>query len=102
MIDFQFYIKNKVTGIYEELKGEVTPLTTEDLLDEALDQAFLVIANTNAELIEPTTEVKLVISQSGKAPVTKYYIVGDDESTETPIGTGFYTHNLTLIERTKL
>lgn len=87
MITFDFYIKNKITGKYEELvDGTVQPLTTEDLLDEALDQAFVVIANTQIEAIEPTTEVKVVIHQEGQADVEKYYIIGDDESTETPIG----------------
>ncbi len=108
MITFDFHIKNKVTGIYEQVNGNdkpsvsVTPLTTEDLLDEALDQAFIVIANTQIEVIEPTTEVKVVIHQEGQADVEKYYIVGEDESTQTPIGQGFYTHKLSLIERTKL
>ena len=46
MITFDFCIKNKITGIYEKVDGTVQPLTTEDLLDEALDQAFVVIANT--------------------------------------------------------
>ncbi len=85
MITFDFYIKNKITGVYEKIDGTVTPLTTEDLLDEALDQAFIVIANTQKELIEPTTEVKIVIHQEGQADVEKYYIVGDDESTQMPI-----------------
>ena len=102
MITFDFYIKNKVTGIYEQVNGTVIPLTTEDLLDEALDQAFIVIANTKIEVIESTTEVKVVIHQEGQADVEKYYIVGDDESTEMPIGQGFYTHKLSLLERTKL
>ena len=102
MIDFQLELKDKITGIYEAIEGEVTPLTTEELLDEALDQAFLVLTNSNIEIIEPTTEVRVIISQTGKASVEKYYIVGDDESNEIPIGTGFYTHNLTLLERTKL
>ena len=102
MITFDFYIKNKVTGDYEKTDGTVTPLTTEDLLDEALDQAFIVLSNTQIEVIEPSTEVKAVIHQEGEADVEKYYIVGDDESTETPIGQGFYTHILSLIERTKL
>lgn len=87
MITFDFFIKNKITGKYEELvDGTVQPLTTEDLLDEALDQAFVVIANTQIEAIEPTTEVKVAIHQEGQVYVEKYYIVGDDESTETPIG----------------
>jgi Tfp pilus assembly ATPase PilU len=85
MITFDLYIKNKITGVYEKIDGTVTPLTTEDLLDEALDQAFVVIANTKVEIFEPTTEVKIVIHQVGQADVEKYYIVGDDESTQTPI-----------------
>lgn len=88
MITFDFYIKNKVTGVYEKIDGTVTPLTTEELLDEALDQAFIVIANTQKELIEPTTEVKVVIHQEGQADVEKYYIVGEDESTQTPLNVG--------------
>ena len=88
MITFDFYIKNKVTGDYEQVNGTVTPLTTEDLLDEALDQAFIILSNTQIEVIEPTTEVKVVIHQDGQADVEKYYIVGDDESTETPLNVG--------------
>lgn len=88
MITFDFYIKNKVTGIYEQVNGTVTPLTTEDLLDEALDQAFIILSNTQIEVIEPTTEVKVVIHQDGQADVEKYYIVGDDESTQTPLNVG--------------
>ena len=84
MITFQLYLKNRIKGTYNPAEGEVTPLTTEELLDEALDQAFLVLTNSNIEIIEPTTEVKVIISQIGKASVEKYYIVGDDESTETP------------------
>ena len=81
MITFDFYIKNKVTGDYEQVNGNdkpsvsVTPLTTEDLLDEALDQAFIILSNTQIEVIEPTTEVKVVIHQDGQESVEKYYIV---------------------------
>ncbi len=88
MITFDLYIKNKTTGIYEKANGTVTPLTTEDLLDEALDQAFVVLENTPIETIEPSTEVKIVIHQEGKEDVEKYYIVGSDESTETPLNVG--------------
>ncbi len=85
MITFDLYIKNKTTGIYEKVNGTVTPLTTEDLLDEALDQAFIVLENTT---IEPSTEVKIVIHQEGEEDVEKYYIVGSDESTKTPLNVG--------------
>lgn len=88
MITYDLYIKNKVTGKYEKVDGSVTPLTTESLLDEALDQAFVVIDNTTIETIEPTTEVKIVIHQEGKEDVEKYYVVGNDESTETPLNIG--------------
>lgn len=86
MITFDFYIKNKITGVYEPIDGTVTPLTTEELLDEALDRAFIVLANTTIERIAPDTDVKIVIHQEGQADIEKYYIVGADESTETPIG----------------
>lgn len=88
MITFDLYIKNKTTGDYELASGTVTPLTTEDLLDEALDQAFIVLSNSEIESIPPSTEVKVVIHQDGEADIEKYYIVGDDESIETPLNVG--------------
>lgn len=84
MITYDLYIKSKVTGEYELIDGTVTPLTTEDLLDEELDQAFIVLSNSTIESILPTTEVKVLIHQDGEADIEKYYIVGSDESTEIP------------------
>ncbi|MBQ8545518.1 MAG: hypothetical protein IJ437_01095 [Clostridia bacterium] len=88
MITFDFYVKNRAIGNYEKIDGTVTPLTTEDLLDKALDQAFIVLENTTIETIEPSTEVKIVIHQEGKEDVEKYYISGSDESTQTPLNVG--------------
>ncbi|MBO5356287.1 MAG: hypothetical protein J6A95_00840 [Clostridia bacterium] len=84
----KLYIKDYESKEAEDnyvLKGEVAlPITTEELLDEELDRAFVVLNNDTTELYPPNTEVKIVIEQ-GEETKEFYYIVGDDDSTEISV-----------------
>lgn len=89
----------------------VMPLKWANLLDEQLDEAVLSLRNCPKKVITPLTPVEIRINNSvimGKKTVykktlTKYMIVADQpDSTENPVGSKRYDHNLNIIEVTKL
>jgi hypothetical protein len=102
MFNFRVYTKkdgaynNKIDGV------AVFPLSIGELLDEQLDEAHLTIKLSHTEHFEPLTDVRIELLQDGVVVKNLYMIIASDNSFEFPIGKGTYTHNLYLIERTKL
>lgn len=95
MNSFNLYLNDS------EIKGVVFPFRFAELLDERLDEAYVDFYN-RVEFYEPLTEAKIEIYQDNKLADTLYFVVGNDNSTEYPAGSGIYKHSVYLIERTKL
>ena len=82
----------------------VFPFKYGEFLDEQLDYATLTLSRVSTEIFAPLTPVTVeIISQgtNGTQTKTKNYIIANDDGRETPNGSGFYRHELTLIEETK-
>ena len=78
----------------------VIPFKFEELLDEQLDSATLTLSRVNTEVFNPDDPVEVIIND-GESTQTKYYRIAQDSAYETPNGSGFYRHELLLIENTK-
>lgn len=78
----------------------VIPFKFEELLDEQLDSATLTLSRVNTEVFNPDDPVEVVIND-GESTQTKYYRIAQDSAYESPNGSGFYRHELLLIENTK-
>ncbi len=106
MNNFSVYIKEN--GIYDKIYAvAIFPFSFGQLLDEQLDEARLLVKLSPKEHYEPLTEIKIDIEKrnsSGTVSVieSKYFVVAQDKSREFPVSKGTYTHELYLIERTKL
>lgn len=74
----------------------VLPVKWSALLDERLDEATLELKPVPVRIFTPMTEVTV---ESDAADL--YCVVANDESIETPPGSGVYFHTLTLVEATK-
>lgn len=102
MFNFKVYTKkdgaynNKIDGV------AVFPLSIGELLDEQLDEAHLTVKLSKTEHFEPLTDVRIELLQDNEVVKNLYMIIASDNSFEFPIGKKTYTHNLYLIERTKL
>lgn len=82
----------------------VFPFKYGEFLDEQLDYATLTLSRVSTEIFAPLTPVTVeIISRgtNGTQTKTKNYIIANDDGRETPNGSGFYRHELTLVEETK-
>ena len=88
----------------------VQPLKWGNFLDERLDEMYLSLRRCPFEIFKPLTPVEIHFTNRlffGSATVDtqtdiKRYIVATDENaTENPVGSGFYDHDLYVIELTK-
>ncbi len=94
----------------QEYKNVSIPFKFGEFLDVQLDHAVLQLTRVNKQFFAPTTPVKIVLNSSFKDKYlrkynqskTLYYIIAKDNFRETPVGSGYYSHELTLIEPTKL
>lgn len=101
MVNFTAYIKNS-SGDWEQLKGKTAfTLSNSALLDERLDEGYLHVIGSPIECYKPTSEIKVSV-YDGVEEKSFYYIIGSDRSQELPNGSGKYTHEIHLLERTKL
>lgn len=92
----------KVTiGTTEYTKHVPMPIKWESLLDERLDSARLTVKHTKEAVFEPLTEVKIEITDKLNKKLDKTWVVSADSSSEVPVGSGFYNHELILVEETK-
>lgn len=90
-------------------KNAVFPFKYENLLDEQLNSATLSLTRTQTPYFKPATPVFITIRSVNEANGEVYdqiktleYIVSFDRSVESPVGSGFYKHELSLVEPTKL
>jgi len=82
----------------------VFPFKYGEFLDEQLDYAMLTLSRVSTEIFAPLTPVTVeIISRgtNGTQTKTKNYIIANDDGRETPNGSGFYRHELKLVEETK-
>lgn len=78
------------------------PFKYGNFLDKQLDHAIVQLTRVNKQYFEPTTPVKVEITDKNGDIKTLHYIISNDNFRETPVGSGYYRHDLTLIEPTKL
>lgn len=86
----------------------VNPAKWSLLLDESLDEAVIALRRVKKEIFPIGVPVELHIkntvqysSTSNVENATQYYILAGDSSEENPAGSGFYDHEITLVEPTK-
>ena len=72
----------KKNGVYTEIEGNVVNITTNELLDEQLDQSRLVVINSPVDNYPPLTEFKLEHYKDGVLTRADYFISGEPTSTE--------------------
>ena len=93
-----------ITG--QALDGKLTfTFSKSALLDERLDEAYLFIVDSRTPSFEPTTELTVYVTETVNDTFKRknyHYIVASDRSQEQPNGSGYYKHEIHLIERTKL
>lgn len=85
------------------------PFKYGNFLDQQLDFATLTLTRINVKNYPPCTPVIVTVYSENTANGVTYsqskrfeYIVQGDNSRESPVGSGFYRHEITLIEPTKL
>lgn len=93
----------------------VLPFKIGNFLDERLDEAHLSLRGVKKENYVPLTPVEVVITNTlywgiwndnpiidKQSTKTRYFVVANDVAWEVPVGSGFYNHDLYLIEITKI
>lgn len=93
-----------IDGVSIPKSNCIMPAKYNDHLDEQLDMATVSVFGVTTEIFKPFCKVS--ISAEGAArenepTITRYYRLMEDRAEESPIGTGKYRHDLTLIEETK-
>ena len=73
------------------------PIKWNALLDERLDEGRLSLRHQQIKLYRIGAPVSITVNNTQRD-----LIISADESTEVPAGSGFYNHELSLIEPTKL
>jgi len=70
--------------------------------DEELDVGLIVIPiSTRKKEYQRLDNITITVSQEGQTPITKYYIISQDEVEIVSKYPELYKHNIHLIERTK-
>ena len=93
---------------WEEIDNIVFPLTTSDLLDERLDEAFVSFYSSQREQYKPTDIFVLGIVENVEnvedviEAKKQGFCLAMDTVKEIPLGSGRFKHDLSLIEPTKL
>lgn len=77
------------------------PIKWSALLDERLDEGRISLKRTKTELFQPMTDVVIRFTDKKGVVTEKTFIVSLDEATEIPVGSGYYNHEISLIEETK-
>lgn len=96
---FDLFIKQG--AVYMPISGTpVFPFSIGELLDERLDEAYVTVYGCVENSFKPLTEVKITVNDGKNTDY--FFIVASDHSTEFPVGSAKYKHELYLIERTKL
>lgn len=80
MNGLKVYVKQN--RVYTEVIGNIVNITLDELLDEQLDQARLVVINSIVDNYPPLTEIRLDYTKDGTVIKRLYMISGDPTSTE--------------------
>ena len=91
----------------------VMPLKWGNFLDERLDEMYLSLRRCPIENFKPLTPVEIRFVNTlyfgarsnivdTENTVKRYIVANDQNATENPVGSGFYDHDLYIIELTKL
>lgn len=93
----------------KEIKNATFPIKFGELLDEQLDYATVTLSRINVKQFKPRTPVRVEITSENTSNGESYkqkkvlnYVLANDSFQETPVGSGFYKHEIMLIEPTKL
>ena len=73
------------------------PVKWNALLDERLDEGRLSLRHETTKLYPIGAPVSIKVNDT-----QKNFIISADESTEVPVGSGYYNHELSIIEPTKI
>ena len=86
----------------------VYPVKWSGLLDESLDEAVIALRHVKKEVFPVGVPVEVHVrnavrlrTTSSVENLTLYYLLAGDSSEENPAGSGFYDHDITLVEVTK-
>lgn len=77
------------------------PFKWSSLLDERLDEGRMSMRHCPVPLFASMSEVKIMLSDKNNTATEKVFLVSADDSTEAPAGSGYYNHEIMLIEETK-
>lgn len=109
-------VKNSVAVYIDGInrtRKVVLPIKFSNLLDEQLDECTISLRNVKKKNFAPLTPVEIIVTNEiywGKYNKTrvsrrekrvKYFLVADDAADESILGSGYYNHDLALIEITK-
>lgn len=78
------------------------PIKFNSLLDERLDECRLSLRHVRKSTYDIGSRVVINITNLDGSVVTRDFIVSADESVEVPVGSGYYNHELSMIEPTKI
>ena len=93
-----------VDGVSIPKSNCIMPAKYNDHLDEQLDMATVSVFGVMTEIFKPFCKVSISVTgaqRENEPTITRYYRLMEDRATESPVGTGKYRHDLTLIEETK-
>lgn len=93
-----------IDGAYIPKSNCIMPAKYNDHLDEQLDMATVSVFGVTTEIFKPFCKVSITAEgaqRENEPTITRYYRLMEDRATESPVGTGKYRHDLTLIEETK-
>ena len=103
-MNFITFETQKKDGGWKTWKNVVSPLKYGKMLDEQLDYATVSLFRVKKKTFAPMTKARVKIkSVMGDEVQTETldYLIASDSATESPVGSGIYNHELTLIEYTK-
>ncbi len=79
------------------------PIKWTEILDEQLDEGVLTLVNCDTDIFKPLSRVEISLWNESAPNEVKEIVmlVSSDSAEETPVGSGKYKHNLSIIEETK-
>lgn len=81
----------------------VLPFKYGKLLDEQLDYAVFSVNRTTVQKFPLNTTVSVrILSNGTEFYLCENWLIVSDESVESPVGSGFYNHEIMIVEPTKL
>lgn len=93
-----------IDGVSIPKSNCIMPAKYNDHLDEQLDMATVSVFGVTTEIFKPFCKVTITAEgapRENEPTITRYYRLMEDRAEESPVGTGKYRHDLTLIEETK-